>query len=102
MNGHGKVAGVCGDELPAVSISWCEPVDPRDSGFMVLFSDFIDEMEARPVCLHCLVDEGDEDLGRGLDLARKYGHVDFDVQMCEWFVPEDRQFPDELGWDATV
>jgi hypothetical protein len=43
-------------------------------------------MGAKPVCLDCVVDECGED--RGLDLARKYGHVDFDVQTCEWFVPE--------------
>ena len=48
-----------------------------------MFSDYSDHMNAKPICLHCLVEDGDEDLGRGLDLARKYGHVDFDVRTCE-------------------
>ena len=47
-----------------------------------MFSDYSDHMNAKPICLHCLVEDGDEDLGRGLDLARKYGHVDFDVRTC--------------------
>jgi hypothetical protein len=43
-----------------------------------------------PVCLHCLLEDGDEQLGRGLDLGRRHGQVDYDVETDEWFVPGSR------------
>jgi hypothetical protein len=27
---------------------------------------------------------------QGLDLAREHGQVDWDVEACEWFVPEEK------------
>jgi len=41
------------------------------------------------VCLNCLIEDGDEQLARGLDLARVHGQADFDPDAVEWFVPED-------------
>jgi hypothetical protein len=102
VNAHGLVAGAVGCELPAVSISWEKPQAPRDSGLLVIFSNAGDETPVKPMCLHCLIEEGDEDLGRGLDLARKFGHVDFDFERGEWFTPEERAFPGELGWEAEL
>jgi hypothetical protein len=37
--------------------------------------------------MHCLVEEGDEMLGSGLDLAREHGQVDWDFELEEWFIP---------------
>ena len=56
-------------------------LSPDDPGF--------DELPAEPVCLHCLLQDGDGQLGRGLDLARLYAQVDYDPDDDEWFVPED-------------
>jgi hypothetical protein len=39
------------------------------------------------LCLHCLLEDGDEQLARGLDLARVHGQDDFDPEAGEWFVP---------------
>ncbi len=39
------------------------------------------------VCLHCLGNEGDVQLDRGLDLAKVHGQVDYDPEDEEWFVP---------------
>ena len=42
------------------------------------------------VCLHCLLEQGDAQLGRGLDMARLHGrHVDYDPDEDEWFIPDD-------------
>ena len=40
------------------------------------------------MCLHCLTEDGDEQLGLGLDLARQHGQVDWNPNEGEWFVPE--------------
>jgi hypothetical protein len=45
--------------------------------------------EAQPVCPGCLIDEADEQLARGLDLARVHGQVDWDAVAGEWFVHDD-------------
>jgi hypothetical protein len=40
--------------------------------------------------LPCLVEEyGDEQLGRGLDLARTHDQVDWDPARGEWVVPQE-------------
>jgi len=92
----GDVALTVGEQPPAMSISWSPPVGPGDSGFVVFFADLLpddpgfDELTTRPVCLHCLLEDGDLDLGRGLDLARELGQVDWDDAAGEWFVPATR------------
>ncbi len=45
------------------------------------------------MCLRCLIEQGDDQLGRGLDLAREYGQVDYDPDEGEWFVPDDAVGP---------
>ena len=78
-----------------MSISWAPPAGPGDSGFIVFFSDLLpdepgfEELPAQPVCLHCLLEDADAQLGRGLDLARQLGQVDWDADGEEWFVPDD-------------
>jgi hypothetical protein len=89
MVSHGTFAVVAGGELPALSVGFgdgmfsvfmaeCRLDVPRD-----------DWPESEVVCVHCLIDEGDADLARGLDLAREHGQVDWDVDRGEWFVPDD-------------
>jgi len=78
-----------------MSISWERPTSPQFSGFVVFFADLLpddpgfDDLPHELVCLNCLVEDGDEQLGVGLDLARVHGQVDFDPDTGEWFVPED-------------
>jgi hypothetical protein len=83
-----------GERPPAMSVSWVEPRSPLDSGFVVFFSDFDPDREddrtpTLPVCLHCLVQDADAQLARGLDLARRDGQVDYDAEAGRWFVPAD-------------
>jgi hypothetical protein len=91
----GTAVVVAGERSPALSVSWEGPSSRFSSGFVVFFSECsldVDEDEWPPsdiVCLHCLIDDGDEQLARGLDLARVHGQVDFDPAAGEWFVPED-------------
>ena len=40
--------------------------------------EYYDDVEV--VCLHCLLEDGDEQLGDGLDLAKRYGQVDYDPE----------------------
>jgi hypothetical protein len=90
--GCGQVAVTAGEEPPAMSISYVKPTVSWDSGYVVIFSDVDpdDEREPSPrvVCLHCLIQDGDEQLGRGLDLAKQHGQVDYDAGAEEWFVPK--------------
>lgn len=88
---HQRLAITAGSEGPVMSISWEPPTSRRDSGFVVLFADFDpdDDTQGDPVCLQCLLEAGDEQLGRGLDLARRRGRVDYDPHRDEWFIPED-------------
>ena len=85
MTAHQDVAIVVGEQTPAMSISY------ERGSYVVFFAEFDPESPddgppSMPVCLGCLVEDGDEQVGRGLDLARKYGQVDFDVEDQEWFV----------------
>ena len=95
MSAHGLLAFVVGEEPPAMSISWAPPIAPNDSGFIVIMSDLLpddegfDDLPTVPVCLHCLLEGGDEQLGRGLDMARLHAQVDYDADADEWFIPDD-------------
>jgi hypothetical protein len=91
--GHGQLVLTVGGERPAMSISWEQPAGPYDSGFLVFFADTdpaSDDSPTATVCLHCLVKEGDEQLGRGLDLAKLHGQVDYDADTDEWFLTDDQ------------
>ena len=63
--------------------------------FIVYFADLFpgdegfDDLPEEIVCLHCFLQDCDEQLGRGLDLARLHGQVDYDPHDDEWFVPDD-------------
>lgn len=85
-------AVTAGEEPPAMSVSWAKPTSPSDSGYVVIFSeldpdDEEDETPSMLVCLHCLVQDGGEQLVRGLALAKRHGQVDYDPVTDEWFVP---------------
>jgi hypothetical protein len=91
----GGLAIVVGEQPPAMSVSWA------DDFFVVFMSEFRpgiddDAFPGESVCLHCLVEDGDEQLARGLHLARRLGHVDYDVHADEWFRP------DNAGWATPV
>lgn len=92
--GCGEVAIVCGKEPPAMSVSWAPPISPIDSGFVVFFSEIDpgddDQVErgGEVLCLHCLIEGGGTQLGRGLDLAKRHGQADWNIEAEEWFVPE--------------
>jgi hypothetical protein len=98
---HGPLVLTVGERPPAMSISWAPPVAPVDSGYLVFFADLLpddpgfDELPTQTVCLHCLIADGDEQLGRGLDLAREHGQVDWDPDAEEWFVPDDADRSEE-------
>jgi hypothetical protein len=94
VSGHRKsFVAVVGEKPPVMSIAWEPPVAKADSGFSVIYSEFDPELgeddptPTFPVCLGCLLEDGDEQLGVGLDLARQHGQADWDVEACEWFVP---------------
>jgi hypothetical protein len=95
VSAHRRLVICVGQKPPAMSISWEPPESKFDSGFVVIFSEFDplhpeeDETPSMPVCLGCLMRDADEQLGRGLDLARKHGRVDFDEEAGEWFMPEE-------------
>jgi hypothetical protein len=96
MSDHGPLAFVAGETPPALSISWKQPDYPdRDSGYIVFFSECDldvpseDWPESQPLCLHCLLDDGGEQVGRGLDRAKQFGQVDYDAETDEWYVPDD-------------
>jgi hypothetical protein len=86
---------VTGEKPPAMSIAWEQPKSRFDSGYSVIYSEFDPELgeddrtPTMAVCLKCLIEDGDEKLGEGLDLAREHGQVDWDAEACEWFVPEE-------------
>jgi hypothetical protein len=89
---HGLAVVVVGERPPAMSVAWVRPTSPFDSGYSVIYSELDPELEDDPtpsqvVCLDCLIRDGDEQLGRGLDLARRHGQVDYDPATDEWFVP---------------
>ena len=78
---HQKVAIVVGKEPPAMSVSW--EIDPDEEW----------APRGEVICIHCALEDGGEQLGRGLDLARKHGQVDWDDELEEWFVPT---YPDSM------
>ena len=89
------VAVVWGSEPPAFSIGYERPTVAGDSGFTVLFDDAPDADEVQPddpritvVCLSCLIDDHPE-LGRGLEIARRFGVADLDEDGA-WIIG-DRQ-----------
>jgi hypothetical protein len=87
---HGRTfAVVSGEERPALSIG------RGDNIYTVFFSECrldlpADEWpEGRAVCLGCLIEDGDDQLAQGLDLATVHGQVDWDAELGEWFAPND-------------
>ena len=83
---------VAGEEPPAMSVAFADP-EGQFSGFSVIYSELDpddDDTASSVVCLHCLLEDGDEQLARGLDLARVHGQVDFDPDAGESFVPADK------------
>lgn len=67
-----------------------------DGYFSVIFSEYDPEEPDENdgpgdlVCAGCLVEDGDTQLARGLDLARIHGQVDFDPESGEWFVAQSQ------------
>lgn len=94
---HGLAVVVVGERPPAMSVAWVRPTSRFDSGYSVIYSELDPELDDDPtpahlICLHCLIEDGDEQLARGLELARVHGQVDYDPATDEWFVPDD------AGW----
>jgi hypothetical protein len=91
---HRKAVIVVGEKPPAMSVSWEPPTSRNDSGYVVIFSEFDPELgdddptPSQVVCMGCLIEDADAQLGEGLDFARRYGQVDWDVELAEWFDPE--------------
>jgi hypothetical protein len=88
---------VVGEQKPAMSFAWVKPASPNDSGYSVIYSELDpgDPNDATPsdvICLGCLLEEGDEQLGRGMELAKVHGQVDYDPATDEWFVPDDARW----------
>jgi hypothetical protein len=92
---HGQAALVIGSERPAMSISF-DKAGAVDF-FVVFFADLFpgdpgfDDLPEQLVCFQCLLEEGDAQLARGLDLARLHGQVDYDPGEEEWLLPEDAE-----------
>jgi hypothetical protein len=85
-----KAAIAVGSQPPIVRISFLEPEDDWDSGYLILYSDAPDldnevDDATTLVCVHCLVDH-DPEAGRGLDLARQHGGASLDDG--EWAVAD--------------
>lgn len=90
----GPVVAVAGERLPAMSISWEQSEHPeRWTGHIVFMSecdleiDYEEWPKSEGVCLHCVIRDGDQQLARGLDLAKIYGQVDYDLDRGEWIIP---------------
>ena len=87
----GELAVLVGSERPAMSVSF-EGSGGVIPGYLVFFAEYVPgEVEGSTpeelVCVHCLIEEGDTQVARGLELARAHGQVDFDPDSREWFVP---------------
>jgi hypothetical protein len=83
----GTGAIVVGSERPAMSVAF------GDGYFSVIYSEYDpdhpdDGIPSELVCAGCLIEDGDAQLARGLDLARAHGQVDFDPELDEWFPVE--------------
>jgi len=89
-----EVVLVTGSRRPAMSIHYAAPPDPIR--YSVIFAELDPEADeedtsipCEPWCLCCFAAELDEQIGRGLDLARELnGQVDYDVEAGEWFLAE--------------
>ena len=74
-----------GQELPAVSIGFCDPMWPSDSGLSVIYADAPDPSEVRGpddprvglVHVDCLVSD-DPGLVAGFEIARAFGVADLE------------------------
>jgi hypothetical protein len=90
---HGQTVLVIGSERPAMSVSY-DKAGTVDF-FIVYFADLFpgdpgfDDMPQELLCLHCFLEDGDEQLGEGLDMARRLGRADWDDETGEWFHPDD-------------
>jgi hypothetical protein len=62
------------DGAPARAISYLQPEQAWESGFMVFAGEPDEEIDTALVCIHRLLDERGE-LGRGMDLARRRGEA---------------------------
>jgi hypothetical protein len=87
---HAKTAAIAvGSQPPIVRISYLEPEEGWDSGYMVVYADAPDleddEHASQLVCMHCLLNEHPE-ASRGLDLARQHGGASLDGD--EWVATE--------------
>ena len=97
MARHGDVAIMIGSKPPAMCVTWDSP----PPFFMVYFSDLFpgdpgfDDLPELAVCLHCLIEDGDEQLGEGLDMARRLGRACWDDESAEWFYPDDAEWMGE-------
>ena len=65
------------DGQPVRAVSYLEPEESWDSGFMLFAGEPNEQHETALVCLHCLLDEHPE-LGRGLELAHELGEANYD------------------------
>jgi hypothetical protein len=87
---------VWGEEPPAFSIGWMEPLGSWDSGFTVICEDAPEPEEVgeyanpadhpgiRTVHLACLLEDHPE-IGRGLDIAREHRVADLG-ENGEWAI----------------
>jgi hypothetical protein len=63
--------------------------------YIVYFADLLpgdpgfEDLPQELACLHCLLEESDEQLAAGLDMARRLGRADWDDEAAEWFNQED-------------
>lgn len=93
---------VIGTESPVLGVLYdAESATGFDSGYTVLWDDapHADELHVDGVlfshpavshwCLHCLIEEHPE-IGRGLDLAKEHGQVDWDDDLGEWVITNER------------
>jgi len=91
----GTAVVVSGERLPALSISWEEPSSAAVQRLRCLLLGVFARGRRGAVAAdrdrvsELLIEDGDEQLARGLDLARVHGQADFDPDAVEWFVPED-------------
>jgi len=90
---HGPPAAIYGTKKPAMSVSWD---DEAETKFWIVFMADFDpagdpesQPEAQLVCTGCLLEDGDTQLGEGLDLACEYDLVEWDAADEEWFIPAD-------------
>jgi hypothetical protein len=93
---HGQAALVIGSKRPAMSISFDKAGDV--DFFIVIFADLFpgdagfDELPEEMVCLHCFLEDGDKQIGEGLDMARRLGRAEWDDGAAEWFYPDDAEW----------